>query len=87
MTRHHELLQGTLAQDRSVTCAIDVRSPCISRVKRFSEMPRTPIFIGDHRRETIEVGNLAKVDLLYSSHALGKCGLFEIVERINAIRL
>jgi len=80
MTEHHELLQDTVAQDHSVTCTIDARSSYVSRGKQNFRSRFSRDVIADHTLETVEVGNLAKVDLLYCSHALGKCGLFEIVE-------
>lgn len=77
---YHELLQDTVEQNRNVMCAIDARSLYVFRGKRNFRSRFLRDVIANHRSETVEVGDLAKVDLLSSSHALAKCGLFANVE-------
>lgn len=78
-TAHHELLQDTVAQDHSVTCEIGTRSPCIFRGKQNFRSQFLRDVIADHRFETHQTADLAKVDLLDSflSNAGGSYGQLE----------
>lgn len=75
----HELLQGTVSQDRSVMSAIGDRAPCIFRCKRFLRGRFLRHVIADHRGEMNKLPIWRK-SICYTAHALKRRGLFEIVE-------
>jgi hypothetical protein len=63
-----------------VTWLICTRQRDVSRVKRFLKIKVNPAPQQHHTARTDQIANLAKVDLLYSTHALRKRGLFDNVE-------
>src|SRR5262245_24509198 len=76
----HELLQDTPAQDCTVTPAICAPARCNCRGKRNSRRRFLRNVIAYHTRDRCRSADLAKLDLLDSTHALERRGLFEIVE-------
>lgn len=74
------MLQVTVSKDRDVMSRFGFAAPYVFRCKQFLPCRFLRDVIADHIVETHQLADLAKVDLLLSTHAHKKCGLFENVE-------